>query len=487
MTTANTRLDEAEIHRLALGCILASWTGPVPPARIERLLADGLGGVVLFENNITGDDAATRALTDRLRAAAGRPIVVAADEEGGDVVRLPWTEGSGPGQAALGHLDDVETTEQVYASLGERLARCGLTADLGPVADVNTNPDNPVVGLRSFGSDSALVARHVEAAVRGLQRAGVAAVVKHFPGHGNTGMDSHHDLPVIDSDLDHLEREELPPFRAGIEAGTRAVMTGHLFVPSVDPDRFATISPALARTLLRERLGFTGTVVSDAMEMGPLAGGLGIVEGTVQALIAGTDAIELGFDEHVEVLAALPGAVHAAVAEDRLDLERLRDAAARTAALAVVVPDGSGAGDHPLATSAAARSLELHGDVATEGKLLVVECHSPNSIPTGDLDWSLAEPLRARGAEVALLRVTDDATAAAAVDELRTSGLFAVVVTRDPQRYPWQREVLRAAAERTRVVTVDTGWPSPAHPPAAIRTRGIGRGLLAAAAELLVG
>ncbi|GAA1592624.1 glycoside hydrolase family 3 N-terminal domain-containing protein [Kribbella hippodromi] len=485
MTPPPIRVNEAEIRRLALGCVLASWEGPSIPYWIERLLGDGLGGVVLFESNLAADDAYTRAMTDQLRAAAGRPIVIALDEEGGEVTRLPrLPAGNSPGQAALGFLDDVETTEQVYASIGERLVRCGITMNLAPVADVNSNPHNPVIGVRSFGADSELVARHVRAAVRGLQRAGVAACVKHFPGHGDTSLDSHYDLPTIAADLDHLERYELPPFQAGIEAGARAIMTGHLAVPALDAELFTTISPVVNQALLRDRLGFEGTIVSDAMEMRPLSGGLGIVEGTVEALIAGTDTLELGFEEHVDVLKAIPTAVYNAVVLGRLSVERLRDAAARTAALATL--DGAHAQPayDDLVVTAAARSIERSPELRVGKKLLVVECHSPHNLAVGEVEWSLARPLVKRGADVTLIKVDDEATAVAAAHELRASTLSMVVVTRDPHRHPWQQHLLTAAAERTGAVTVETGWPAPGQS-ATIRTRGISADLLDAAAELL--
>ena len=168
------------------------------PDWVRRRLADGLGGVVLYAWNVESREQ-LRALTAELRSER-EDLVVAIDEEGGDVTRLEAATGSSyPGNAALGVVDDVELTERVAASLGAELADAGVNLDFAPVADVNTNPQNPVIGIRSFGSDAELVARHVAAFVRGLQRAGVAACAKHFPGHGDTSVDSHLALPLVDS------------------------------------------------------------------------------------------------------------------------------------------------------------------------------------------------------------------------------------------------------------------------------------------------
>src|SRR6185503_12265660 len=154
----------------------------------------------------------------------------AIDEEGGDVTRLEAATGSSyPGNAALGVVDDVELSERVATSLGAELAAVGVNLDLAPVADVNTNPQNPVIGIRSFGSDADLVGRHVSAFVRGLQNAGVAACAKHFPGHGDTALDSHLALPVVEA----LDEHALKPFRAAIESGVRSIMTAHIVVRSL--------------------------------------------------------------------------------------------------------------------------------------------------------------------------------------------------------------------------------------------------------------
>ena len=208
-----------ELRRLAAATLLVSFPGPTVPDWVSRLADGGLGGVCLFAGNV-GDGGWT--VPSRLRAIRD-DLVVAIDEEGGDVTRLEAAAGSSvPGAAALGAIDDTDLTETLARALGTELAERGIDVDLAPVADVNTDAANPVIGVRSFGAAPDLVARHTAAFVTGLQGAGVAACVKHFPGHGATAVDSHLGLPVIDATGDLLHRRELVPFRAAIEAGVAA-------------------------------------------------------------------------------------------------------------------------------------------------------------------------------------------------------------------------------------------------------------------------
>ena len=183
-----------------------------------------------------------------------------------------------------------------------------------------------MIGVRSFGADPELVARHVAAFVRGTQRQGVAACAKHFPGHGDTAVDSHVDLPVVGGDV----ATALLPFRAAIAEGVQAVMTAHLLVPELD-ELPATLSRRIVTGLLREELGFEGLVVTDALEMRAISGGVGVEEAAVLALAAGVDALCVGHDLHEETVDALVGAISEAVRSGRLPLERLEEAAARVA------------------------------------------------------------------------------------------------------------------------------------------------------------
>src|SRR6201992_3275855 len=187
------------LPELAATVLQPGFVGTSAPDWVRRWLGEGLGGVALFARNVESPDQVAR-LTAQLRAE--RPdVIVAIDEEAGDVTRFESRHGSSrPGNLGLGSVDDPELTEAVACDLGVDLARAGITLDYAPDTDVNSNPDNPIIGVRAFGVDAELVARHSGAFVRGLQSAGVAACAKHFPGHGDTSADSHHDVPVIDRD-----------------------------------------------------------------------------------------------------------------------------------------------------------------------------------------------------------------------------------------------------------------------------------------------
>lgn len=484
-----------DLRRLALGCLLPSFQGPTPPPWLLRSLRDGLGGVVLFASN-TGDGTRLGELTDRLRTAAGRDVVIALDEEGGEVTRLDAAHGSAvPTAAALGQLDDPETTRTVAAWTGARLAAAGVTLDLAPVADVNS-PGNPVIGLRSFGSDPDLVTRHVVAAVVGLQDAGIRACVKHFPGHGDTLTDSHVGVATVARDTGALHAVDLVPFRAAIDAGVAAVMTGHLLVPALDPVSLVTLSAVVTRALLRGELGFTGTVVTDALEMGALVDTAGMVGGAVGALLAGADTLETGAVEDPGAVDAIVAGVLAAVAAGRLDAADLARSADRTAALGRPAPRSAAgtAGPVPAAVrTAAARALEVLGSpprlVTTLLAPLVLECHSPASVAAGPTAWTFGPRLAAALPGTTTVVLEDDRPL-----DVRAlaGGRPVVLVVRDVARHPWQQRLLAQLVPRDdgvvdEVVVVDVGWPWDPTGVTTVRTRGTAPAQLAAAADVLLG
>ncbi|MCD0481041.1 glycoside hydrolase family 3 protein [Streptacidiphilus sp. ASG 303] len=327
------RASDPGLLRLADAVLQPGFTGTTAPDWVRRRIAGGLGSVLLFARNTTGP-AQTAALTAQLRAE-NPDVIVAVDEEGGDVTRLEAATGSSyPGNLALGTIDDEELTRAVARSVGRDLAAAGITLDYAPDADVNSNPRNPVIGVRSFGGDTALVARHTAAWVRGLHEGGAAACAKHFPGHGDTSVDSHHGLPVVDAGWEELAEVALPPFRAAVDAGARAVMTAHLLLPALDPDHPATASRRVLTGLLREELGFDGLVVTDAVEMAAVADRYGVSGAAVRALAAGADLVCVGNRGGDRVMEELRSAVAAAVAEGVLAEERLAEAADRVARFA---------------------------------------------------------------------------------------------------------------------------------------------------------
>ena len=253
------------------GCLLARFAGTQPPDWLRRWLDDGLGGVLLFATNITGP-VQLRALTAALREH-NPAVLIAADEEGGIVTRAEARTGSSyPGNAALGAAGDTGLTRKVAASIGAMLAEGGVNLDLAPVADIDSNPANPVIGVRSFGADPGLVAAHTAAFVEGVQSRLVAACAKHFPGHGRTDADSHVTLPEVGASLGDLRETDLVPFRAAADAGVRSVMTAHVVFPAIDTVP-ATISRRFLAGLLREELGFDGVIVTDALEMAAIGDG----------------------------------------------------------------------------------------------------------------------------------------------------------------------------------------------------------------------
>ncbi len=477
-----SRARSAALERLATACIFPGFEGPVAPDWVRRRIGEGLGGVVLFGWNVESPEQ-LRALTETLRAERD-DLLIAIDEEGGDVTRLEVARGSSyPGNAALGAVDDVALTEEVAAAIGCDVVDVGVNLDLAPVADVNTNPRNPVIGIRSFGSSGELVARHVAAFVRGLQRVGVAACAKHFPGHGDTDVDSHLALPVVDA----LEPAALLPFRAAVEAGVAAVMTAHIVVRSLG-EAPATMSRDVLHDLLRLELRFDGLVMTDALEMRAISDGVGVEEGAVRALVAGADALCLGHDLFDESVESVRGAVVDAVRSGRLSEARLAEAAARVGRTAMRATSPAGApvaAQRELGAEAARRALRAHGDVDAARPPLVVELAPEPSmaagpLPEGPADWFAEVVPGARVVRLAT-EVVEPALAEA-------HGRQVVVIARDAHRHEWERAAIASLLEvAPDAVVVEVGIPE-WRPPLAtgyLATYGAGRVNVQAAAERL--
>jgi beta-N-acetylhexosaminidase len=291
--------------------LFAGFDGTSLPADLAALVGAGrVGGVVLFARNVASP-AQLRSLVAELhdRAPDGAPLCVSIDQEGGRVQRLraPWTEW--PPMRRLGERGSPADTEAVARALGRELADLRVDLDFAPVVDVDTNPANPVIGDRSFSRDPGEVARHAVAFTAGLQGEGVAACAKHFPGHGDTAVDSHLALPRVEHDRERLERVELVPFRAVAAAGVASMMTSHVCLSRVDPDLPATFSPRVL-SLLRDEIGYRGLVFSDDLEMRAVADRFAPGEMARAALAAGVDALLVcsRADFRDEVLAALESA-----------------------------------------------------------------------------------------------------------------------------------------------------------------------------------
>ena len=469
-----------ELERLASSCILPGFEGPTVPDWLRRRLAEGLGGVVLYAWNVESRDQ-LRALTDDLRSERS-DLLLAIDEEGGDVTRLEASTGSSyPGNGALGVVDDVGLTERVAASLGAELADAGVNLDFAPVADVNTNPQNPVIGIRSFGADAELVARHVAAFVRGLQGSGVAACAKHFPGHGDTAVDSHLALPVVE----RLDEAALVPFRAAIEAGAQSIMTAHIVVRSVG-DEPATMSREILHDVLREELRFTGMVVTDALEMKAISAGVGVEEGAVRAIAAGADALCLGHDLFDESVVAVRHALVEAVRSGRISEERLADAATRVRRLASWASerDEPLPPDHEAGLAAARGALRCEGETRLTRPALVVELEPEVGMAAGRLSQQPGEWFRAVVPDTELRRFD----ASAFDPDLDVDGRQLVVIARDAHRHEWERDAIEALTARAPdAIVIEIGLPywRPPHAATYVATHGAARVNVEAAAEAL--
>ncbi len=503
------RAADLVLVRLADAILIPPFPGPSAPRWILDALGRGLAGVTLFGQNISAPDQ-VQALTARLRAAAiGTDPVIAIDEEGGDVTRVAYSDGSPyPGNAALGAVDDTVLTTSVYHAIGADLAALGINLNLAPCADVLGSADSPAVGTRSFGADTGLVSRHTAAAVAGLQGAGVAACTKHFPGHGRTGTDTHEAIATIEGGLDDLRLRDLPPFEAAIKAGTLAIMPSHLRVPELTGDLPATVSGAALTGLLRGELGFNGVIVSDALEMRATRDMFGIPRAAALAVAAGTDLLCLGRDGTEDDYLAVREALVAGVRDGTLDGARLEEAADRVArlrgGLARARRDGYGAvpGDGMVSVAAdrvriglaaARRAVSVSGPPRTLRHPLVIEVEPRENIAAGRFGWGLGPwaptgSVRRVSASGGSPDSAGPGTADARAILAAAAGRSLVAVVRDAHRDQNTRSLVTALlAARPDLVLVEMGLPlwRPPEGTSYLATYGASRASAHAAAELL--
>jgi beta-N-acetylhexosaminidase len=335
---ADLTLDEAIGQVLCFG-----WQGEKPytaNAHAIELIDDlQVGSIILMSRNVS-EPAATRAVISELQRRATLPLLVAVDQEGGLVNRFGYPLTAFPGNMALGACGPraPELARRQAHATGRELRAVGVNWDFAPVLDVNSNPDNPIIGIRSFGEDPAVVAELGAAAVKGYQDGGVLACAKHFPGHGDTAIDSHLGLPRVHADLSRLEAVELAPFRAAVAANVATVMTTHVVFDALDPAVPATVSEPILTGLLRSRIGFTGVVVTDCLEMAAIADGMGTPAAAVAALAAGADVVTVCHT--LEVQRETVRAIRHAVADGRLPERRVRESAGRVLAAKALVGAG---------------------------------------------------------------------------------------------------------------------------------------------------
>jgi beta-N-acetylhexosaminidase len=350
-------------RQLAGQLIMVRFPGTeLDAATAAFLRANSVRGVCLFRGNMV-DAAQLSRLTAELRAIIGPQALIAIDQEGGAVVRSTWVPAP-PAAMALGAADDLALARDVGAAVARAVRAMGFNWNFAPVLDLNNNPDNPVIAERSFGADPQRATALAMAWMEGSQSEGVACCVKHFPGHGDTTVDSHRDLPIVNKPLAELEQFELAPFRHA-SASAPAMMTAHIVYPALDPEYPATMSRPILHGLLREQWDYRGVIITDGMDMHAIAGRYGAGQAAVRALCAGADMVmALGtLETQEETVAAIAAAIEAGA----LTMEEVNTRLARLATLAEAYPvaprgypqDGA---DRELMANAWRRCLTARGN-----------------------------------------------------------------------------------------------------------------------------
>ena len=375
--------------------LMVGFPGLTAPDYILNWLREGrIGGVILFARNVE-NPAQLAELCASIHEAAKYPALIGIDQEGGGVSRMTQFFTESPGAMALATSGNTDLTEKMSRVLAEEMFALGINWAFAPVLDITYNSANPTVGIRSFGADKETVSKFGVAATQGFQSGGVAATAKHFPGLGNTAIDTHLALAVLDTDPDELLKNDLAPYRECIDAGLSSIMTTHTIFSALDTDYPATLSPTIVQTLIREELGFEGIVVTDCMEMKAIADNYGAGESAVLAALAGIDIILVSHTEERQALAydALLSAYH----EGRLPLEIIEEANERIAAFkAQYIVEHTPSAESILA--------EDHQQIAKEashaGTVLIKDTRNLLPLDTSDKQIALIEFAYDRNTEV---------------------------------------------------------------------------------------
>ena len=320
-------VEGMDVREMVGQMFVVSVGGTEPDYYIEKMVRErNVGGVILFGYNMESErqvESLTTSLQDlSMRTEPAVPLLVAVDQEGGDVASAPWVARQ-PAAARVGRRGDPEEAGAIAEEIGTDLARAGVNTNFAPVVDTGFGA---AIGNRSYGEDPGLVAEMGAASVGGFEAAGVVSAAKHFPNHGPAASDSHEDLPVVDHDGETLRSYDLPPFRAAVGAGVPMVMMGHLLYPAIDPERPASLSPAAYR-MLREDLGFEGVAVTDDLAMAGASGGGPPSRAAVEAVKAGADMLVISSPAQQQADAY--DAVVAAVESGEIPEGRVREAVGR--------------------------------------------------------------------------------------------------------------------------------------------------------------
>jgi beta-N-acetylhexosaminidase len=305
--------------------LLIGIDGTTLQAEAKNLIAkEHVGGIILYKNNIS-DLAGSVKLINSLKQAntnSDVPLLVSVDQEGGKVSRLPSEYTAMPDNAKVGKTGNPAKAKEMGALIAQELKLMGFNVDFAPVLDINSNPKNPVIGTRSFGGTASLVTKMGLAEVEGLRGGGIIPVVKHFPGHGDTSVDSHLDLPVVNKTTKQLQAMEWIPFKAAIDKQVEAVMVAHILFPKIDPNSPASISKVIIGKQLRGTLGYGGVVFTDDLTMGAIAKHYGIAEAAIRSVEAGGDILLVahGYETERNVRDKLLQAVKSGrIKESRID------------------------------------------------------------------------------------------------------------------------------------------------------------------------
>ncbi|WIV13344.1 beta-N-acetylhexosaminidase [Proteiniborus sp. MB09-C3] len=283
-----------------------------------------VGGIIIFGKNVESSSQLL-SLVNSLKETNSKnriPLFISVDEEGGRVSRMPKEIKKLPTNKKIGQINNKELSYEIGTVLAEELKLFGFNMDFAPVLDINSNPKNPVIGDRSFGTNAAIVSDLGIQTMKGIQSEEVVSVIKHFPGHGDTSVDSHVGLPAVDHDLERLMSFELIPFKEAIDNGADTVMVAHILLKKIDPDYPSSLSKTIITDILREDLGFNGVVISDDMTMGAIAENYEIGDASVNAINAGSDIVLIahGFDNGVSAINSIKEAVtNGTISEDRLN------------------------------------------------------------------------------------------------------------------------------------------------------------------------